>query len=133
MEDFGGHQQNSFAITKDRNGNFTIKGEVLFTGRFLVNLSNGTDYTNKASDNNGVRAQYKGTIKLSAADLDKLADADWTKYDHTQVSATDNNADIPDRFKTAADMIPPAYKFTGSVDVSLKVHVNRLLDMGELG
>ena len=133
MEDFGGHQQNSFAITKDRNGNFTIKGEVLFTGRFLVNLSNGTDYTNKASDNNGVRAQYKGTIKLSAADLDKLADADWTKYDHTQVGATDNNAEIPDRFQTAADMIPPAYKFTGSVDVSLKVHVNRLFDMGELG
>ena len=133
LEAFGGHQQNSFAITKDRNGNFTIKGEVLFTGRFLVNLSNGTDYTNKASDNDGVRAQYKGTIKLSAADLDKLADADWTKYDHTQVNATDNNSDIPDRFKTAADMIPPAYKFTGSVDVSLKVHVNRLLEMGELG
>ena len=133
LDAFGGQQHNSFAITKDGNGNITIKGEVLFSDRFLVNLSNGTDSTVKASDNNGVRAQYKGTIRLSSADLDKLADADWTKYDHTQVNATDSNANIPDRFKAAADLIPPAYKFTGSVEVSFKLHVNRLLEMGELG
>lgn len=119
-------------LVSDFAGRYAI-GDIFAKDGLAELVIDGTDYTNKASDNNGVRAQYKGTIKLSAADLDKLADADWTKYDHTQVSATDNNADIPDRFKTAADMIPPAYKFTGSVDVSLKVHVNRLLDMGELG
>ncbi|MBR4611351.1 MAG: hypothetical protein IKO40_01415 [Kiritimatiellae bacterium] len=133
LKDFGGTQHNSFAVTKDKAGNLTIKGQVTFSGRFILNMSNGTDYTNNPSDNNGVFATYKGTIKLSAADLDKLADADWTKGDFTQILATDNDDSIADRFKTAADMIPEPYKFTGSVDVSFKMHVNSLLQMSDLG
>lgn len=133
LKDFGGSQHNSFAVTKDKAGNLTIKGQVTFSGRFVLNMSNGTDYTNNPSDDNGVFATYKGTIKLSAADLDKLADADWTKGDFTQILATDSDNSIPDRFKTAADMIPEPYKFTGSVDVSFKMHVNSLLQMSDLG
>ena len=133
LKDYGGSQHNSFAVTKDKAGNITIKGQVTFSGRFVLNMSNGTDYTNNPSDDNGVFATYKGTIKLSAADLDKLADADWTKGDFTQILATDNNDSIPDRFKTAADMIPEPYKFTGSVDVSFKMHVNSILQMSDLG
>ena len=133
LKDFGGTQHNSFAVTKDKAGNLTIKGQVTFSGRFVMNMSNGTDYTNNPSDNNGVFATYKGTIKLSAADLDKLADADWTKGDFTEVQATDNNDSIPDRFQKAADKIPEPYKFTGSVDVSFKMHVNSLLQLSDLG
>ena len=133
LKDFGGTQHNSFAVTKDKAGNLTIKGQVTFSGRFVLNMSNGTDYTNNPSDTDGVFATYKGTIKLSAADLDKLADADWTKCDLTEVQATDNDNSIPDRFQKAADKIPEPYKFTGSVDVSFKMHVNSLLQMSDLG
>lgn len=133
LDAFGGAQANSFAVTKDKAGNITIKGQVDFTGRFVLNMSNGTDYTNNPSDTDGVFARYTGTIKLSAADLDKLADADWTNCDLTEVLATDNNDSIPDRYQKAADMIPEPYKFTGSVDVSFKMHVNSLLQMSDLG
>ena len=126
----GGDQHNSFAVTKDKAGNITIKGQVTFSGQLVVNMSNGTNFDNKASDNNGIIGKYMGTIRLSAADLDKLARADWTKYDGTDVIATDGDDSIPDRFKKAADKIPEPYRFTGSVDVSFKLHVNQLQNLG---
>ena len=125
----GGDQFNSFAITKDKAGNITIKGRVTFTGPFIVIMSNGSDYENKRTDGNGTVGKYEGTIKLSAADLDKLANADWTQYDGTEVKATEDDATIPDRFWKAADLIPDPYRFTGSVDVSFKLHANALHNM----
>ena len=100
---------------------------------FVLRLLSSVLFVPCYRDNNGAFATYKGTIKLSAADLDKLADADWTKGDFTEVQATDNNDSIPDRFQKAADKIPEPYKFTGSVDVSFKMHVNSLLQMSDLG
>lgn len=125
----GGSQFNSFAITKDRVGNITIKGKVTYTGQFMFIMSNGSAYDNKHTDGNGNVCRYEGTIKLSAADLDKLANADWTRYDGTEVAATEDNAKISDRFWKAADKIPEPYRFTGSVDVSLKLHANQLHNM----
>ena len=92
-------------------------------------MSNGATYSNKATDDNGAVCKYEGTIKLSAADLDKLANADWTQYDGTEVKATEDDATIPDRFWKAADLIPEPYRFTGSVDVSFKLHANELHNM----
>lgn len=126
----GGDQFNSFSITKDKAGNFTIKGQVTFTGPFMAIMSNGATYSNKATDGNGAVCKYVGTIKLSAADLDKLANADWTKYDGTEVNATDADTTIPDRYKKAADKIPEPYRFTGRVDVSFKLHANALHNLG---
>ena len=55
--------------------------------------------------------------------------ADWFRC-AGGVEATDSDATISDRFKKAADMIPEPYKFTGDVDVSLKLHVNELQELG---
>ena len=125
----GGDQFNSFSVTKDKAGNITIKGQVTFTGPVIVNLFNGADFVNTASDADGF-AKFEGTIRLSAADLDKLADADWKQYDGTEVTATDNDDNLPDHFRKAADKIPEPYKFTGSVDVSFKLHADELQNVG---
>ena len=125
----GGNMFNSFAVTKDKAGNITIKGQVTFTGPVIVNLFNGADFVNTSSDADGF-AKFEGTIRLSAADLDKLANADWTKYDGTEVNAMDNSDNTPDHFRKAADKIPEPYKFTGSVDVSFKLHADELQNVG---
>jgi hypothetical protein len=75
-------------------------------------------------------AKFEGTIRLSAADLDKLANADWKQYDGTDVTATDNDDNLPDHFRKAADKIPEPYKFTGGVDVSFKLHADELQNVG---
>ena len=125
----GGDQFNSFSVTKDKAGNITIKGQVTFTGPVIVNLFNGADFVNTASDADGF-AKFEGTIRLSAADLDKLANADWKQYDGTEVTATDNDDNLPDHFRKAADKIPEPYKFTGGVDVSFKLHADELQNVG---
>ena len=134
MSAYGGHQSNGFAVTKDKAGNITIKGFVVHSGRLMLNmLSDPQNPVAKMSDADGVYSKTEGIIKLPAADLAKFADADWTKLDMTQILATDTNRDIPDRFTQAADMLPAEYKFTGTVEVSMKTCVNSLHDLSELG
>ncbi len=129
---FNGHQVTSFAVTKDANGNFAITGNVTCTGRLLLKLGDGVKAENKVTERTGAFAKYTGKIKLSAADLDKLADADWAKLDLKPITDVDSNNTIDDRFQTAADMIPDAYKFTGSVDVSFNLHADAILDLTAL-
>ena len=129
---FGGHQETSFAVTKDANGNFAITGNVTCTGRLLLQIGSGDKATNKVTERTGAFAKYTGRITLPAADLDKLANADWAKIDMKPINAVDTNNRIDDRFQKAADMIPDEYKFTGSVDVSFNLHANEIDDMNAL-
>ncbi len=134
MSGYGGHQSNGFSVTKDKAGNITIKGFVVHSGRLMVNMMSDAQHpVSKMSDTDGVYSRTEGIIKLPAADLDKLADADWTKLDMTQIQATDTNRNLPDRFTQAADRLPADYKFTGTVEVSMKTCVNSLHDLNELG
>lgn len=96
-----------------------------FTGEDFANAMDVNQDTGVVDWN---RYSYVG--KSVKAALDKLADADWKQYDGTEVTATDNNDNLPDHFRKAADMIPEAYKFTGSVDVSFKLHANELQNVG---
>ena len=132
LSSFGGHQDTSFTVTKDANGDFTITGNVTCTGRLLLQIVNGGDAQSKVTDLTGAIAKYSGTIKLPAADLDKLSKADWSKLDMDPINQVDGNREIDDRFHKAADMIPDEYKFTGSVDVSFNLHVDAIYDMDQL-
>lgn len=114
-------------------GNLSITGQVVFTGGLLLQFVNGDNISNKVTGNDGSFATYSGKISLSAADLDKLANADWEKLDMGPISEVDLNRNIDDRFKKAADMIPDDFKFTGSVDVTFNLHTDSLLDMSAIG
>ena len=127
---FGGRQIFSFAVTKDKDGNIMVKGVVNHSGRLQVSLNSGPA---KATDVDGTYCKTEGVVKLPAAELEKLAAADWEKLNIAPIKAMDTNYDMPDRFTKAADMIPDEYKFTGTVEVSMKVCVNSLHGMDVLG
>lgn len=129
LSSFGGKQETSFAVTKDANGNFAITGNVTLTGRLLLQLGSGDKLQSKVTDRTGAIAKYSGKITLPAADLDKLANADWESLDMNPISAVDLDRTVEDRFHKAADMIPNDYKFTGSVDVSFNLHTDAIHDM----
>ena len=61
-------------------------------------------------------------ITFPAGNLDALATADWTTYDHATVNAADKNKDDVSRHITAADLVPDAFKFTGTVTMFPHVH-----------
>ena len=107
-------------------------GNVTCTGRLLLKLGDGDKAENKVTERTGAFAKYTGKITLPAADLDKLANADWTQIDMKPINDVDSNNSIDDRFQKAADMIPDEYKFTGSVDVTFNLHADGIYEMTEL-
>lgn len=66
--------------------------------------------------------EYEVKITIPAANLDKLAHADWQSYDHTPVYDTDHRYNVPDSHLKAVNLIPDAFKFTGTV--TMQAHLN---------
>ncbi|MBQ6137903.1 MAG: hypothetical protein IJI73_11095 [Kiritimatiellae bacterium] len=124
----GGDQTNGFSVTKDADGNITIKGTTKFTRHFSVVAANGRKMLNNATDDDGSYAKYEVEIKIPASDMDKFAGADWSQCDMAESTRLEQNYRIADRFHQAADKIGASFKFTGTVDASMKIHVNALYD-----
>lgn len=126
-----GRQENAFSVTKDNAGNITIKGWVRYSVHAMVVATHGTHALNKVTGDDGSYLKYEGSIHLSAADMDKFAKADWSQCDLTQATALEGQSKLPDRFRKAADTIAPDYKFTGSVDATMKARINALHEMNQ--
>ena len=129
LGDLGGTQEFDFALKKDKAGNITVQIETRFANAVMLIMGEGENQLVMASDSPGVYVKCSGEFKMSAGDLDKLAKADWDRYDNTEVAAMDHDNTIPDHYKKAADMIPAPFKFTGNVKVKLDVHVDSLREM----
>ena len=123
----GGDQTNAFSVTKDADGNITIKGTAKFTRHYSLLALNGAKALNKATDNDGSYAKYEMEIKISAREMEKFANADWSQCDTAEATRLEQGHEA-DRFQKAADKIVGAYKFTGSVNATMKVHVNALYE-----
>ncbi len=68
---------------------------------------------------------------INRAALEKFyAATSYAQQIKNDPTATDNNDNLPDHFRKAADKIPEPYKFTGSVDVSFKLHADELQNVG---
>ena len=124
----GGDQTNGFSVAKDADGNITIKGTTKFTRHFSVVAVNGQKMLNNATDNDGSYAKYEVEIKIPASDMNKFAGADWSQCDMAESTRLEQNHQIADRFHQAADKIGAGFQFTGTVDASMKIHVNALYD-----
>ena len=123
----GGDQTNTFSVTKDVDGNITIKGTAKFTRHYSLLALNGAKALNKATDNDGSYAKYEMEIKISAADMEKFSNADWSQCDTAEATRLEEGHEA-DRFQKAADKIVGDYKFTGSVNATMKIHVNALYE-----
>ena len=66
--------------------------------------------------------EYEMDITFPAGNLDALATADWSKYDHTPVNTADKNKADVSRHISAADLVPDEFKFTGTVSMYPHVH-----------
>ena len=125
----GGNQTNAFSVTMDRHGNVTIKGTAKFTRHTSLLATDGRrNNLSKATDNDGSYIKYDVEIKISAQDMNKFAEADWTQCDANEATRLEESH-VADRFQKAADAIVEGYKFTGSVNATMKANINALYDM----
>jgi len=120
----GGDQSNSFSISKDGDGNITIKAVVKYTQGFNVNVGQIGMAPKVAG--NGSYAKFEAEIKMTSNNLKWLADRDWTQVDTQEADNTMYDIGKENRFNSAAEMIPVDYQFTGSVNVDMKVHLDTL-------
>ena len=128
----GGDQTNGFAVTKDDDGNITIKGTTKFTRHFALTAFNGQKGLSNATDNDGSYAKYEVEIKIPATDMNRFASVDWSQCDMTESERLEGDNAIADRFQQAADTIHDNYKFTGTVNASMKMQVNALYDPAKM-
>ena len=124
-----GEQTNGFSVTKDRDGNITVTGTVKLFRHASLTVNNDQRQLLGATDDDGSYIQYKVEINIPARDMNKFAGADWSQCNTAEASRLENDEHIADRFQQAADQIDDGYKFTGSVNVTLKAKVNALYDL----
>ena len=127
----GGNKTQSFALTKDAEGNILIDHKVHFTGGALLQLNDGDKlFMDRKTDKNG-GVDYGVKITIPKADLDRFGTADWTQYDATPVTDAVGDRSLPNRFTAAAERVPEKFRFTGTVDVTCEIRANSLHDLTE--
>ena len=131
VDAYGGTQKYTFSLKKDRSGNITVQAQEVFSRGLMLIMGEADNQQVLATNSPGDYAKFSGEFKMTAADLDKLARADWEHFDGTEMKAMDDNNDIPDHYHKAKDLIPDAFKFTGNVKVKLDVHADTLVNMPE--
>ena len=127
----GGNKTQSFALTKDAEGNILIDHKVHFTGGALLQLNDGDKlFMDRKTDKNGC-VDYGVKITIPKADLDRFGTADWTQYDAKPATDAVGDRSLPNRFTAAAERVPEPFRFTGTVDVTCEIHANSLHDLTE--
>ena len=106
-----------YALSKEENGDFKIH---FFSHRPIKALS---VMGNLQMLGSGSFDEYEVNITFPAANLDALSRADWTQYDHAPVNAADKSHTDTSRHTTAANLVPDAFKFTGTVTMAPHLHL----------
>ena len=126
----GSKVMQTFALTKDKQGNITIAAKIRYTAPVQLGLRDGENhFFMKKTDAKESYLEYKTEIKLSVADMDKLSLADWQHFDTAEINTTENDENRPNRFEQAANLIPDAFRFTGEVKVSCHIHTQEVRDI----
>ena len=128
----GGDQTNAFSVTMDRAGNITIKGTATFTRHLSLLVNNDRQQLTGATDDDGSYMKYEVEIHISAQDMNNFAGADWSQCNTAEATRLEQDPRLANRFQQAADAIHGDYKFTGSVNVTLKARINALYDQATM-
>ena len=109
----------SYSVSKNSYGDIVIKAQqALPTPCIVTNLA-GEGMKMHMVDKARSRSKYEMEIILPSANLDKLANANWSKYDHKPVhDAGAGKNDNPEGHLNAAELIPQEFKFEGIVHVT---------------
>ena len=109
----------SYSVSKNSYGDIVIKAQqALPTPCIVTNLA-GEGMKMHMVDKARSRSKYEMEIILPSANLDKLANANWSKYDHKPVrDAGAGKNDNPAGHLNAAELIPQEFKFEGIVHVT---------------
>ena len=108
-----------YELSKDGQGNITIKGTMI---KNMVGISLMNQPGMKTLGE-GSFERADTTIRFPAADFERLAGADWTKYDHQPVDGADRKRDDAFRHETAASLVPMEFRFTGTVEADLQYYM----------
>ncbi len=127
MKHFGGKQLQSFALTKDRDGNITISAKIRYTAPVQLGLTDDEGHWfTKKTDPKDSYVEYRGELKLSADEMERLSTVDWTNFDYTGIKAIDDDETVPNHHEAAADLVPADFKFTGDVKVACRIHAQEV-------
>ena len=107
------------SIRREENGDITMTLKYRANTDFLTVAKNGEPEHIPLDDASYI--EYEMTTRISAADLDKLAQADWSKFDANPVSAADDNS--YSGVFVATNRIPPEYRFEGTVESHIHVNI----------
>ncbi len=118
-----GHQS-ACSVTKDDKGGIVIGiRQRQYLRMAMTTDSNGVLDEQELDETSHV--DFEMTITIPKANLDKLGQADWTKYDHKPVQkAAIDAAFSKDGRAKAASLVPDAYAFNGAVNVKLTAHLD---------
>ena len=106
------------SIRREENGDITVTLKYRANTDFLTVAKDGKPEHLRLDDASYI--EYEMTTRIPAANLDKLAQADWSKFDCGPVSSADDNS--YSGVFIATNRIPPEYRFEGTVESH--VHVN---------
>ena len=109
-----------YAVGRDEQGDITITLKYKSGAEFLsIPKPKTTEHVRLDA---GSYIEYEMTTKISAANLDAMAQADWSRLDGGPIKAAENGS-FTGSF-TAANLLPEEYRFTGTTTSLIHVHVN---------
>ena len=119
ISEIGNTRTEEFAVGRDE------RGDIAITLKYKCDVQVLTIPNPKTTEDilldAGSYIEYELTTKISAANLDALAQADWSQLDCSPMTAPENRS-FQGTFN-AANLIPGKYRFTGTTTVLAHVNV----------
>ncbi|MBR4170127.1 MAG: hypothetical protein IKR48_00585 [Kiritimatiellae bacterium] len=107
-----------FHLSKESNGDIMLHARMRRPVKALTVVGDSNLYML----GKGSYDEYEIEIKFPAANLDMLAHADWQTYDHAPVNSADHAYTSKTRHLDSANLVPDAFKFTGTVSMASHLH-----------
>ena len=118
----GASKEASYVVSKNNDGDITIS----LRDRRMESAATITKPDGEFEDvafGKESHVDYSLNLTIPKANLDKLANAEWSKYDHAPVEGSDNGT-TAGRLN-AASIVPDAYRFEGRVEVKVTAHLDK--------
>lgn len=112
----------SYVVSKNDDGDITISlRDTRMVSAATITRPDG-EFEDVAFSKES-HVDYSLDLTIPKANLDKLGNADWPKYDHAPVENVDNGTKAGRL--NAASIVPDAYRFEGSVEVKVTAHLDK--------
>ena len=121
----GKPREESFALSKDENGDITVKYHIR---RYVNGLPDPKDLQLVMLDDESYE-EFEMEIKFPAANLDALSHVDWTTYDHAPVHTAEGEG-VSTNSEGALKLVPDEFKFLGTATTATHLHLEKAPETG---